>query len=255
MLNYLSIDFESWVYPDLPNFRKLDSQQRKKLDNGYVKESAEKILKILKNHRVKLTFFVVGQLYDWYPEVIEKIAKEGHEIAHHTHTHDILRSKKDLVNTLEKSKRFLQRFKPLGFRAPTFLIQKNYFSVLKDYGFKYDSSIYNIYSCKQAINSLVEIPVSKMFGLPIGSGYFLAILGHRIKNFYQRINYQGNPVVAFIHNWQIIKPKNASFPNWKYILRHPLYFPYTLETRQIFNFLLDNFSFAPMESLLKERRR
>lgn len=255
MLNYLSIDFESWVYPDLPDFRKLSSGQRKKLDNGYVKKSTEKILKILKDHKVKLTFFVVGQLYDWYPEVIEKIASNGHEIAYHTHAHDILKSKKDLVNSLEKSKMFLQRFKPWGFRAPTFLIKKNYFPVLKDYGFRYDSSIYNTYSCRQSISGLVEIPVSKMFGLPIGSGYFLAILGSQIKKFYQRINHQGSPIVAFIHNWQIVKPKNTSFPNQRYLLRYPLYFPYTLEAGQIFNFLLKNFSFAPMETLIKRGRK
>lgn len=251
MLNYLSIDFESWVYPDLPDFRRLSSEQKKELDNGYIKKSTEQILKILKGYQVKLTFFVVSQLYDWYPEAIEKIAADGHEIAYHTHTHDILKSKKDLVNSLEKSKSFLQRFKPRGFRAPTFLIKKKYFPILKDYGFRYDSSIYDIYSKKRLINGLTEIPVSKMFGLPIGSGYFLAILGFRIKKCYQQINHQGNPAVAFIHNWQIVKPKNASFPNAKYLLSHPLYFPYTLETRSVFKDLLGNFSFAPMETLIK----
>jgi len=251
MVNYLSIDFESWTYPNLPNFRTLNSQQRKKLDNGYVKESVEKILRILKSHQVKITFFVVSQLYDWYPEEIEKIAHEGHEIAYHTHTHDILKTKEDLINTLKKSKKFLQRFKPLGFRAPTFLIREDYFPILRDYGFKYDSSVYDDYSLKKVIDGVVEIPVSKMLNLPIGSGYFAAVLGKKIKKFYQRINQQRKPVVSFVHNWQIIKPKNASFPDWRFVLKHPLYFPYTLSIYQNFNFLLENFSFAPMKNLIK----
>ena len=136
MKNYLSIDFESWAYPDLPEFLALSSQERKKTDAGFVKDSAQEILKILDKNKVKLTFFVLGQLYDWYPKVIEKIAESGHEIAYHTYTHNLLRSKKDLVDSLEKSKNFLKKFKPIGFRAPTILIKKEDYQVLKDYGFK-----------------------------------------------------------------------------------------------------------------------
>ena len=52
MDNYLSIDFESWVYPDLPSFKSLKSQQRQKLDAGYVRNSAEIILSLLKKHQI-----------------------------------------------------------------------------------------------------------------------------------------------------------------------------------------------------------
>lgn len=250
MVNYLSIDFESWAYPNLSEFEKLNSRQRKELDDGYVKESAKKILVILKKHKTKLTFFILGQLYDWYPEVIEKIAHDGHEIAYHTHTHDILKTKKDLINSLKKSRRFLKRFKPRGFRAPLFSIKKEYFSVLRDYGFKYDSSIYDAYLSRELIDGLLELPVSKLFRLPVGSGICLAAFGKKINYFYRRINQEGSPFVAFIHNWQIIKPKKATFPNGRYLLKRPYYLPYTFEIGGTFENLLQSFSLAPMERLI-----
>lgn len=253
MKNYLSIDFESWVYPDLPEFKKLGSDERKRLDGGYIKKSAEKILTLLAKYKTKLTFFVLGQLYDWYPELIEKIAQDGHEIAYHTYTHDILDSKKTLIDSLEKSRRFLTKFKPKGFRAPNILIKKNYFKILKDYGFEYDSSIYGPYSEKRSIDGLTEIPISTLFRLPVGSGYFVALLGKNIKFLYHQLDKRGDPVVAFVHNWQIIKPKKASFPNVNYILRHPHYLPYTFEVCDTFEYLLKNFSFAPMINLVQRK--
>lgn len=250
MVNYLSIDFESWAYPDLPEFKKLNSGQRKKLDGGYIKKSAEKISALLAKYKTKLTFFVLGELYDWYPKTIEKIAAEGHEIAYHTHTHDILNSEKDLVNSLERSKKFLKRFGPKGFRAPNILIKKEYYQILRDYGFTYSSSIYGNYSSKKIISGVYELPVSKLFRLPIGSGYFVALLSKNVSWFYHRINKKGDPLIAFVHNWQIVKPRKAIFPNTNHLLKHPYYLPYTFEIGDTFEYLLQNFSLAPMKNLI-----
>lgn len=250
MTNYLSIDFESWVYPDLPEFEQLNSQQRKQLDDGYVQDSAKEVLKILKKHQTKLTFFILGQIYDWYPQVIEKIAQEGHEIAYHTHTHDILKTKKDLVNSLERSKGFLKKYKPRGFRAPSFIITKEHFSILKDYGFEYDSSYYDAYLSRELVNGLLELPVSKYCRWPIGSGYSIAAFGKKIGYIFRRINRGGSPFIAFVHNWQIIKPKKATFPNHNYLLKRPSYLPYTFKIYDTFECLLERFSIAPMERLI-----
>lgn len=250
MINYLSIDFESWVYPDLPEFERLSSRQKKELDDGYVVHSAKEILAILKKHGTKLTFFVLGQLYDWYPEVIEKIAREGHEIAYHTHSHDILKTKKDLIHSLKKSNKFLKKFKPRGFRAPLFSVKEEYFSVLRDYGFEYDSSVYDAYLSRGLVNGLLELPVSRLFRLPVGSGVCIAALRKRINYFYRRINQGGSPFVAFVHNWQIVKPRKASFPNRHYLIKRPYYLPYTFEICETFENLLENFSLAPMERLI-----
>lgn len=250
MKNYLSLDFESWTYPDLPGFRNLKSEKRKKLDNGYVKDSAEQILSLLGKHGAKITFFVLAQLYEWYPETIEKIAEQGHEIAFHTYSHDILTSKKTLVDSLKNSRKFLKKFKPKGFRAPNILIKKEHFQILSDYGFKYDSSTCAPFSNVEKLNGVMELPVSKFYQIPIGLGYFIAILGKKISFFYRQVNKNKDPFICFIHNWQIIKPKEATFPNFNYLFKRPYYFPYTLEIKEVFEYLLGKFSFEPMEKLI-----
>lgn len=43
-------------------------------------EDIDKILKILEENNVKITFFMVGDWIDKFPEYVEKINKAGHEI-------------------------------------------------------------------------------------------------------------------------------------------------------------------------------
>ncbi len=251
MVNYLSIDLESWASPNLPDFIKLTSKEKKLLDNGHIKESAIQILKLLKKYNTKLTFFVVGQLYEWYPEVVEMIASDGHEIAYHTHTHDVLSDKNTLVTSMKKSSRFIQRFRPIGFRAPRISVKNEFLTVLKDYGFKYDSSMYGSFSERKKTNSILELPVTSISNIPIGSGYFIGLLGKKIKWAYDKINKNGAPVISFIHNWQVVKPKKPTFPTQKYILTHPHYFPYLFNCYSTFEYLIKYLKFAPLKDLIK----
>lgn len=46
------------------------------------------ILDILKQYKVKATFFVKGQNADVYPNIMKQIYKEGHSIGNHTYSHD-----------------------------------------------------------------------------------------------------------------------------------------------------------------------
>lgn len=57
-------------------------------DDGPSKNVTPQILDVLKKYRVKATFFVLGHLVDKNPEIIERMANEGHAIANHTYTHD-----------------------------------------------------------------------------------------------------------------------------------------------------------------------
>lgn len=45
------------------------------------------ILDILDRYKVKATFFVIGENALYYPDVVARIANEGHEIGNHTHYH------------------------------------------------------------------------------------------------------------------------------------------------------------------------
>ena len=50
-------------------------------------DDIDKILEILEKNQVKITFFVVGEWANKYPEALKKMASEGHEIANHSDTH------------------------------------------------------------------------------------------------------------------------------------------------------------------------
>jgi len=47
----------------------------------------EQYLDLFKRERVRATFFVVGRMVDRYPELVQRMAAEGHEVANHTYDH------------------------------------------------------------------------------------------------------------------------------------------------------------------------
>ena len=56
-------------------------------DDGPHPYLTPKILDVLKKYKVHATFFLVGENVKNYPDLAERILKEGHEIGNHTYTH------------------------------------------------------------------------------------------------------------------------------------------------------------------------
>jgi peptidoglycan/xylan/chitin deacetylase (PgdA/CDA1 family) len=56
-------------------------------DDGPHISTTPRLLDILKQHDVKATFFVVGKMVDLHPELVQREAAEGHEVANHTYHH------------------------------------------------------------------------------------------------------------------------------------------------------------------------
>ena len=50
-------------------------------------DDIDSILETLDKTKVKITFFIVGDWADKYPEAVKKIHEKGHEIANHSNTH------------------------------------------------------------------------------------------------------------------------------------------------------------------------
>lgn len=50
-------------------------------------DDIDQILKVLEDNNVKITFFMVGDWIDKYPDVVKKISEAGHEIGNHSNTH------------------------------------------------------------------------------------------------------------------------------------------------------------------------
>lgn len=56
-------------------------------DDGPHATLTPKLLDLLAKHRMKATFFFVGQNVAEYPEIVKRAAREGHEIASHSWSH------------------------------------------------------------------------------------------------------------------------------------------------------------------------
>ena len=103
----------------------------------------------LNKHDFKCTFFVVGDVAEAFPSLIQEISSEGHEIACHLHRHITLDtlSRETFKEGLESNVRTLRRAGAAnieGFRAPIFSLMPSTswaYDVLKELGFSYSSSV------------------------------------------------------------------------------------------------------------------
>ena len=95
----------------------------------------------------KITFFTTGTVAETFPELLQQIASDGHEIACHYHYHDLMfkQSNQEIDQNLALAKNAIFKAcgeEPKGFRAPVFSIPKDrtdIFQVIEKH-FDYDSS-------------------------------------------------------------------------------------------------------------------
>jgi peptidoglycan/xylan/chitin deacetylase (PgdA/CDA1 family) len=262
----LSVDLESWVHRQVGC--PIDSKTKKALDDGYIKRAILEILPLLKKYDRKITFFVVSEIFNWYPEVAIEIRAGGHEIAYHTHTHKHVKTKQDLVDELKLSKSFLEKFGAVGFRAPEATMTTECLKVLNDYGFEYDSSSYGNLDSSNIINGIREIPIStfsffnskseltlprnitrKLLSteLPLGSGFFMSALGPTARFLPNLLSVHNKIPVLFIHPWQILTHDALSQENG--LFKRTALSLYSRDCSEAFIYLISHFPTIKMKDL------
>ncbi len=92
-------------------------------DDGPDKNLTPKLLDLLKSKGVKATFFIVGENAANNPDIVRRIAAEGHEVGNHTWTHPQLTklAPADLRSEIEKSSAAIKELTgkpPLILRPP-----------------------------------------------------------------------------------------------------------------------------------------
>ncbi len=228
-MNLLGIDFEDWYHPELIRKHQKQKSPQPKIVNGI-----DKIIDWLRKNETYATFFVVGELLEFQPELLDKILEDGHEIAFHTMYHTRL----DEPNYKETFSDELMRFSELtnkkskGFRAPSFSFSKSTswaIDILESHNYVYDSSVvpvktrlygienaqttpYMISSTSPEKNDpsgkLIEFPLltTKFLTkqIPAGGGFYLRVLPLRvIRSAIKSYNKLKNPATFYIHSWEL----------------------------------------------------
>lgn len=142
----LTFDFDAetlWLSRDARNARRPGV-----LSQGHygAKVGVPKILELLEETGLKGTFFTPGWTVEKYPDRMEAILKDGHEVGHHGYLHEWIDP--DYPDkereALEKGLEALQTVcgvKPAGFRSPAGETSDNMIAMLQEKGFLYDSSL------------------------------------------------------------------------------------------------------------------
>ena len=230
ILNFLGIDFEDWYHPQLI---KENLPLEKKLEPKVI-QGIDKILDWLRQNDTLATFFVVGELLEYEPELLDKIIENDHEIGFHTMHHNRLDEDDFKGKFSQELDRFaeLTQKRSIGFRAPTFSLNNTSswaIDTLEQKKYLYDSSIIpaktNLYGnpnaeekpYKISSNSLekndengnlIEFPLltTTFLGkkIPAAGGFYLRTLPMKvIKNAIRSQEEKQIPSSFYIHSWEL----------------------------------------------------
>jgi len=248
-LNLLGIDFEDWFHPELIQRYITELDKIPTVINGI-----DTILDWLKKNETYATFFVVGELLEAKPELMDKIISDGHEIAFHTMHHSRIDSPNFKEKFIEEIKLFdkITSKRSKGFRAPSFSLNHSsswLIDVLSDYNYQYDSSVMpaktKLYGMPKAdvkpyrissssleqddpSSKIIEFPLltTRLLGynIPACGGFYLRFLPLKIIEKAIKNNMKKNiPATFFIHSWELtpkfMRKINMSFSD-KFITYH-----------------------------------
>lgn len=228
-MNLLGIDFEDWFHPELIQPHVKNSPHNPTVVNGI-----DKILDWLRKNETFATFFMVGELLEFKPELLDKITNSGHEIGFHTMYHTRVDSPNYREKFVGEIKKFtiLSENKSKGFRAPSLSLNHScawIIDLLQENGYVYDSSVmpaktslyglpgaektpYHISSTSLTKNDpkgkILEFPLltTKILGrtVPAAGGFYLRVLPRGIiENAIAFNNEKNIPATFYIHSWEL----------------------------------------------------
>lgn len=215
-------------------------------------DGVNQILDVFKKYNIPATLFVTGKILERNIDLVKEWSR-NHEIACHSFTHRFWNE----LNPEERAKelddfdnlyqRIFQR-RPLGFRAPSHIIDAAGLKLLEEKGFSYDSSIlphyppfkkYRGYQGKKSKNihftgGLLEIPVTgHLLGIPLAGAWMRKLPSWLYSLLF--LLYRPGFITLNMHSWdiddsrflkkmekvlKILKKKNYAFLNGEQILKN-----------------------------------
>jgi polysaccharide deacetylase family protein (PEP-CTERM system associated) len=228
IVNVLSIDVED--YYQVTNFE--NQVERRHWDQypSRVVANTRRLLDMLDRHQIRATFFVLGWVGRQFPGLVREITRQGHEVGCHSYWHRLIyqQSPEEFREDLRLARDVLESAagtSVTAYRAPSYSITRNSLwalDILKDEGFRHDSSIFPTYHPRYGIpeaksyphrlsnehGSLWEFPpsVAQFLGwnIPVaGGGYFRLYPAQWTACGFRHINRLGHHGVFVIHPWEI----------------------------------------------------
>lgn len=267
----LTIDYESWFAPSR-RYDFLAPETRHQLDGERSRHAIDPILEVFGDSKV--TFYLVGEMVGWYPELPEKILNAGHEVGFHCHIHRRLDDAKEIEKDLIASADWIKKFNARGYRAPMINTVEEVYPLLAKHNFIYSSSQYAPAGVAIKKSDVWEIPVSTLPLLkmptefnaprymnlklvsggefPYGSSFMSGLFRKTVYNIIEREFKAGRSPVIFLHPYEIVTPKGYPQNFVVDMLHHPLLFPFTFNKSKFLKDLLKNFPTSTMQDYIKE---
>lgn len=241
-----------------------------------VERNTHAVLRLLNQHQVRGTFFILGWTAERHPGLVREIQKAGHEIGSHSYWHQSIyeMTPEEFHEDLLQSCKVIEEItgEPVkSFRAPSFSITNDSLwalDILIESGIEYDSSIFPIhhdrygipdaepfpYRIEKSGGTLCEFPPSVArfgkYNLPVaGGGYFRLYPARFSIACLKRINRnQQQPFMFYIHPWEL----DPEQPRIKCKLRSRFRHYQNLgSTERKLDRLLRSFKFGSMTESLK----
>lgn len=212
-----------------------------------VEANTDRLLQLFDDVGIKITFFILGWVAERHPELVKRIHAQGHEIASHGYSHQLIYKQTPELFREETalSKRILEDLtgQPItGYRAASYSITRQSLwalDILAELGFTWDSSIfptrhdnygipgspeepYRIVTSSGA--ELVEFPLTtaKVMGQAVpaaGGGYFRQYPYALSRWLFEKASDGGRkPQIFYLHPWEI-DPDQPRIPNARWFSR------------------------------------
>jgi polysaccharide deacetylase family protein (PEP-CTERM system associated) len=237
-----------------------------------VARNTDRILSLLRAHRVHATFFVLGYIAEREPQLVRALAVEGHEVATHGHLHRRVfeMSPEEFEEDIDRSLAAISAAsgeRVLGYRAPEWSLRPHTrwaLSILRRKGILYDSSMvpltrmgdrsFPTRPCRIPTEhgEIHEFPLTtvRCFGenIPFTGGLPLRLTPYFfILSKIRRMNDEGTAAVVYIHPWEFDAEQPRIELPWSRRFMH--YFNLSSTPRK-FSGLLANLRFAPLREIL-----
>ncbi|QDV26811.1 XrtA system polysaccharide deacetylase [Aureliella helgolandensis] len=226
--NAFTVDVED--YYQVSAFENRVSRKQWDKYESRVEGNTDRLLKLLDQHSVQGTFFILGWVAERYPELVQRIHHAGHEVASHGYWHQLVydQSPEDFATDLSDSVDAIYNacgVEVSAYRAPSFSITSRSLwalDILVQKGFTVDSSIFpikghdrygmpgakrEIHRLETETGSIIEFPPSAWhlpgLNIPIGGGYFRIFPYSVSRRAMKQVRKTEHPAMFYIHPWEI----------------------------------------------------